>query len=68
MQAGNEAVLRARFQDAQFFYEDDIKTPLADFRPMLAGTIFQKELGSLLDKSVCPSPLSSRSLVQAIPC
>lgn len=54
MQAGNEAVLRARFEDAQFFYEEDLKTQLADFRPQLAGTLFQKDLGTLLDKSVRP--------------
>lgn len=51
-QAGNEAVLRARFQDAQFFFQEDLKRPLAEFRPLLAGTLFQKDLGSLLEKSV----------------
>ena len=51
-QGGNEAVLRARFQDAQFFFQEDLKRPLADFRPLLAGTLFQKDLGTLLDKSV----------------
>ena len=51
-QAGNEAVLRARFEDAKFFYEDDLAKPLADFRPLLAGTVFHKQLGTLLDKSV----------------
>ena len=52
LQAGNEAVLRARFQDAQFFFQEDLKRPLADFRQLLAGTVFQKDLGTLLDKSV----------------
>jgi len=51
-QAGNEAVLRARFEDAKFFYEDDLAKPLAEFRPLLAGTVFHKQLGTLLDKSV----------------
>ncbi|PSC72381.1 Glycine-tRNA ligase chloroplastic mitochondrial [Micractinium conductrix] len=51
VQAGNEAVLRARFEDAQFFYSNDLTTPLRDARPRLAGTVFQKDLGSLLDKS-----------------
>ena len=51
-QAGNEAVLRARFQDAQFFFQEDLKRPLAEFRPLLAGTLFQKDLGTLLEKSV----------------
>ncbi|KAG1677161.1 hypothetical protein FOA52_000967 [Chlamydomonas sp. UWO 241] len=49
--AGNEAVLRARFEDAAFFYREDLKQKLADFRPKLNGTLFQKDLGSLLDKS-----------------
>lgn len=30
--AGNEAVLRARFEDAAFFYREDLQTPLAEFR------------------------------------
>jgi len=45
-------VLRARFEDAQFFFEEDLKTLLADFRPQLAGITFQKALGTMLDKSV----------------
>jgi glycyl-tRNA synthetase len=32
LQAGNEAVLRARFEDAQFFYKNDLGTPLAEAR------------------------------------
>ncbi|KAG2440068.1 hypothetical protein HXX76_004182 [Chlamydomonas incerta] len=46
--AGNEAVLRARFEDAASFYREQ---PLQDFRPKLSGTTFQKDLGSLLAKS-----------------
>ncbi|KXZ51509.1 hypothetical protein GPECTOR_12g472 [Gonium pectorale] len=49
--AGNEAVLRARFEDAAFFYREDLKHKLEDFRPKLSGTTFQKELGSILDKA-----------------
>eukprot|EP00892_Ulva_mutabilis_P006376 jgi/Ulvmu1/410/UM001_0417.1 len=48
---GNEAVLRARFEDAAFFYDDDLKQPLAEFVLKLAGTLFHRELGSMLDKS-----------------
>jgi glycyl-tRNA synthetase len=51
VRAGNEAVLRARFADAQFFYQEDRKRTLAEVRPGLAQTLFQKDLGSLLDKS-----------------
>lgn len=48
---GNEAVLRARFEDAAFFYDDDLKRPLADYVPKLEGTLFHRDLGSMLDKS-----------------
>ena len=43
--AGNEAVLRARFQDAQFFYQEDLKGSLEQFRPALGGMMFHAELG-----------------------
>ena len=49
--AGNEAVLRARFEDAAFFYRADLATPLEALRPRLAGTLFHKDLGTLLDKA-----------------
>ena len=49
--AGNEAVLRARFEDAQFFYNKDRQHALESFRPQLGTTTFQQGLGSMLDKS-----------------
>ncbi len=48
---GNEHVIRARFSDAAFFYEKDIKRPLAAFVPELDTLTFQTELGSMLDKT-----------------
>jgi len=48
---GNEHVVRARFADADFFVREDVKHKLEDFRPKLAGLIFQKKLGSMLEKS-----------------
>lgn len=48
---GNEAVLRARFEDAQFFYRADLGTPMEAMRGRLAGTLFHKDLGSLLAKA-----------------
>ena len=48
---GNEAVLRARFQDALFFYESDLRRTLAECKPDLASITFQADLGSMLDKS-----------------
>lgn len=47
---GNEHVIRARFADAEFFYQQDTKQTLADFLPRLAKLTFQTKLGSMLDK------------------
>lgn len=49
--AGNERVVRPRLADAQFFFETDKKTKLADRVPALANVLFQKQLGSIKDKS-----------------
>ncbi len=49
--AGNEAVLQARFEDAQFFYNSDLKQPLDAYVPRLEGTQFHKHLGNLLQKT-----------------
>ncbi len=48
---GNEHVLRARFADAQFFYNEDIKQPLEDFLPRLGTLTFHEKVGSMLDKN-----------------
>ncbi len=48
---GNEHVVRARFADANFFVHADLKHKLEDFRPRLGTLVFQKKLGSMLDKS-----------------
>ena len=47
---GNEAVVRARFADAAYFWKRDTATPLAAFTEALAGLTFQDALGSVLDK------------------
>ncbi|HEY4357250.1 MAG TPA: glycine--tRNA ligase subunit beta [Acidobacteriaceae bacterium] len=48
---GNERVLRARFNDARFFWEFDQRTPLADRIKLLENVTFQKDLGSYAAKS-----------------
>ncbi|MDQ4077082.1 MAG: glycine--tRNA ligase subunit beta [Chloroflexota bacterium] len=48
---GNQEVLRARYADAQFFWDQDTKKTLEAFRPTLGGLTFQADLGSMLDKS-----------------
>ena len=51
VRSGNERVLRARFNDARFFWEFDQKKKLADRVDDLGHVTFQKELGSYLDKA-----------------
>ena len=48
---GNERVLRARFNDARFFWETDQKKPLAGRKLDLANVTFQAKLGSYLAKT-----------------
>jgi glycyl-tRNA synthetase len=48
---GNEDVIRARFADAKFFYENDTRKPLESFLSRLDTLTFQEQLGSMLDKS-----------------
>ena len=48
---GNERVLRARFNDARFFWEFDQRTPLAARVKLLENVTFQKDLGSYAKKS-----------------
>jgi glycyl-tRNA synthetase beta chain len=48
---GNERVLRARFNDARFFWQTDLKRKLEDRLPDLAHVTFQAKLGSYLEKT-----------------
>jgi glycyl-tRNA synthetase beta chain len=48
---GNERVLRARFNDARFFWDTDQKTPLVNRVEMLNAVTFQKDLGSYAAKA-----------------
>ncbi len=48
---GNEHVIRARFSDADFFYREDLKKPLAAYLPRLDTLTFQENLGSMLAKN-----------------
>ncbi|XP_010544354.1 PREDICTED: glycine--tRNA ligase, chloroplastic/mitochondrial 2 [Tarenaya hassleriana] len=49
---GNEAVLRARYEDAKFFYEMDTSKRFAEFRDQLKGIVFHEKLGTMLDKMI----------------
>jgi glycyl-tRNA synthetase beta chain len=48
---GNEKVLNARLSDAEFFYHNDLKIPLEKRLKQLAHVVFQKQLGTMEDKS-----------------
>ena len=48
---GNEHVIRARFVDAAFFIEEDLKQHLEAYLPRLDTLVFQEDLGSMLDKT-----------------
>lgn len=50
IRAGHERVLAARFADAQFFWDNDLKTLLENRYDLLAGITFQEDLGSYQDK------------------
>lgn len=51
VRAGNEAVLRARFTDAAFFFDRDLESPLESFRDGLATLTFEERAGSMLDRA-----------------
>ncbi|HET7377967.1 MAG TPA: glycine--tRNA ligase subunit beta, partial [Anaerolineae bacterium] len=50
VQHGNEEVIRARFSDAEYFFNHDRQHKLEDYLPRLGTLTFQVKLGSMLDK------------------
>jgi glycyl-tRNA synthetase beta chain len=48
---GNERVLKARLEDARFFWQQDVKKPLAERAPGLKNIVFQEKLGTYDDKA-----------------
>ncbi|MDI3238452.1 glycine--tRNA ligase subunit beta [Acinetobacter ursingii] len=57
---GNEKVVRPRLSDAEFFFLQDQKQPLASRKDKLANMVFQAELGTLWDKSLRIAKLASQ--------
>jgi glycyl-tRNA synthetase beta chain len=57
---GNERVLRARFNDARFFWNTDQRLTLKDRVAMLKSVTFQKELGSYYEKATRMQRLGSQ--------
>jgi len=56
---GNERVLRARFNDARFFWQTDQKQTLRQRVELLKHVTFQKDLGSYYDKTIRVQRLAS---------
>ncbi len=52
-------MLRARFNDARFFWQTDQKIPLRDRVEMLKSVTFQKDLGSYFEKTIRAQKLGS---------
>jgi glycyl-tRNA synthetase beta chain len=63
---GNARVLRARFNDARFFWDFDQQTPLTGRVELLESVTFHKELGNYFEKSGQTESLA-RSIAQGIP-
>ena len=51
IRSGNERVLKARLEDARFFWDEDRKVSLADRAAGLRSVVFQEKLGSCEDKA-----------------
>ena len=51
IQEGNQRVIRPRLADAMFFWQQDGKRRLEDHLESLKQVVFQKQLGSMYDKS-----------------
>jgi glycyl-tRNA synthetase beta chain len=56
---GHERVLRARFNDARFFWQTDQRRPLRDRLDLLRNVTFQKDLGSYYEKTIRVQKLCS---------
>ncbi|MGR6835438.1 glycine--tRNA ligase subunit beta [Syntrophomonas erecta] len=50
VRAGNERVLKARLEDALFFWKEDTKKPLESMVSGLAAVMFHERLGSMMEK------------------
>jgi glycyl-tRNA synthetase beta chain len=64
VRAGNERVIRPRFSDAAFFWEQDRRHPLEQRREDLKKVLFQAKLGSLYDKTERLSVLAGEIATQ----
>ncbi len=63
--SGNEKVVRARLDDAKFFYEEDLKRPMEELVERLGSVTFQERLGTMLQKVERMEGLASAVATQA---
>ena len=61
---GYERVIRPRFADAQFFYDEDLKQGIESMREGLASVTYQQKLGSYADKTERVATLASAIAAQ----
>jgi len=64
---GNQKVLSARLTDAEFFHNEDLKTPLAQRADKLSQMVFQAKLGTYADKALRMEKLITEMLGQIAP-
>jgi glycyl-tRNA synthetase beta chain len=64
---GNERVLKARLEDASFFYHEDLKIPLEERVPRLKEVVFHSELGTLYEKIERLITLSEKIALKVCP-
>lgn len=66
---GHERVLRARLEDARFFYQADRKTSVDDMAEKLKSVLFQAELGTMHDKTLRIETIALKlsSMIQLTP-
>ena len=65
VRSGNERVVRPRLDDAKFFYDEDLKVGLDAFRERLSQVVFQKKLGTVLQKSERMEALAGKVALDA---
>ena len=65
VRSGNERVVRPRLDDAKFFYDEDLKVGLDAFRERLSQVVFQKKLGTVLQKSERMEVLANKVALDA---
>jgi glycyl-tRNA synthetase len=51
VRTGNESVLRARYEDAAFFFAADLQVPLAEMRARLGALTFEERVGSMAERA-----------------